>query len=465
MSDGDPGASNGNYMLFIILLVINMLLFCYESAMKNYPNPEFLEDDESKKGEQPRFTKMYAKSSKFLNTFEVVITFINMLFGGMFLNTWSRYFIQKIEVGRQQGMFLLREMELPLIEVVGITISFLLMLLLLLIFGIMIPKCIGRKFPNQFLSIFYPLIWFLMFILTPITGFVNVVSKLILRIFGIKEFEKTSGITEKGIISMVNEGQEIGVLEPSEAEMIANIFEYGDKDAHDIMINRKNIVGIDSSMKMEDVIEFVSNENYSRYPVYTDSIDNIIGILHFRDLMRFHKNRELHNKSLIEIEGLIRTVRFIPETRKIDDIFKMMQVKKDQMVIVIDEYGQTSGLVAMEDIIEEIVGEIMDEYDEEEEFVEKFSENEFVVNGQTKLEDLEEKLGILFEEEDFDTLNGYIISKLDRIPKEDEEFSFVLGQYIFNINQVKDKMIQSVLIKKIENIGVSENNYEEREGI
>ena len=388
-----------------------------------------------------------------------------MLFGGMFVNTWSYYFIQKFETLKQQGVFLFKEMELPIIEVVGIAISFLLMLLLLLIFGIMIPKCIGRKFPNHFLSIFYPLIWFLMFVLTPITAFVNLVSKWILRIFGIKEFEKTSGITEQGIISMVNEGQEIGVLEPSEAEMIANIFEYGDKDAHDIMINRKNIVGIDSAMKIEDVIEFVSSENYSRYPVYTDSIDNIVGILHFRDLVRFYKNRELHKKSVIEIEGLIRNVRFIPETRKIDDIFKMMQAKKDQMVIVIDEYGQTSGLVAMEDILEEIVGEIMDEYDEEEEIVEKFSEDEYVVNGQTKLVDLEEKLGILFEEEDFDTLNGYIISKLDRIPKEDEEFSFVLGKYIFNINEVKDKMIQSVLIKKIEDMGVSENNYEEREGI
>lgn len=465
MSDGDPSASSGSYVIFIILLVVNMLLFCYESAMENYTNPELLDDETKKNKEQPKFTKMYAKSTKFLNTFEVVITFINVLFGGMFLNAWSRYFISQFEAGKTRGLFLLKQIDLPVLEVIGVIVSVLLMLLILLIFGIMIPKIIGRKYPNQFLKTFYPIISFLMFILTPITGFVNVVTKLILRIFGIKEIEKTSEITEKGIISMVNEGQEIGVLEPSEAEMIANIFEYGDKDAHDIMINRKNIVGIDSSMKMDDAIEFIANENYSRYPVYTDSIDNIIGILHFRDLMRFHKNRELHNKSLIEIEDLIRDVRFIPETRKIDDIFKMMQVKKDQMVIVIDEYGQTSGLVAMEDILEEIVGEIMDEYDEEEELVEKFSEDEFVVNGQTKLEDLEEELGILFEEEDFDTLNGYIISRLDRIPKEDEEFSFVLGQYIFNINQVKDKMIQSVLVKKIKNMDVSENNYEESEGI
>jgi putative hemolysin len=369
--------------------------------------------------------------------------------------------VLKISIGKEQNFIILKNMGNSMIEFIAIGISFILIVLLILIVGIMIPKFIGGKFANQFLKFCYPLIWFLMVIFTPITSLVTWSSKLVLKIFGMKDFEKTSDITEKGIISMVNEGQEMGVLEPSEAEMITNIFEYGDKDANDIMIRRKNIVAIESSMKMNDAIDFIANENYSRIPVFKDTIDNIIGILHLKDLMRFYKNHELHNKSLSEIDNIIRKVQFIPETRKIDDIFKMMQLTKEQMVIVIDEYGQTSGLIAMEDILEEIVGNIMDEYDEEEELEEKYSEDEFVVSGKTRLENLEEKLNISFEEEDFDTLNGYIISKLDRIPIEDEEFSFVLGQYIFKINHVENKMIHSVLIKKIKNMDVSKNKESE----
>ncbi len=441
MSDSDGSAASGRWILFLVLLIINMVLVCYNSAMQNYDE----EDEMNKKS----LIDIRTQSFQFTNTFQLLITSINIVFGSVYLKTWVTDIGFKITFWKEEGILFFYMFDDKAIVTIANVFSFLFLVFIILIFGTIIPKFIGNKFSKEFLKVCYPITWVFMVFAMPFASLITWISKWILRIFGMKNFEKTTDVTEKGIISMVNEGQEMGVLEPSEAEMITNIFEYGDKDANDIMIRRKNIVAIEASMKMNDAIEFIANENYSRIPVFKESIDNIIGILHLKDLMRFHKNLEFHNKSLNEIDNLIRNVQFIPETRKIDDIFKMMQTTKEQMVIVIDEYGQTSGLIAMEDILEEIVGNILDEYDEEDELVENFSEDEFIVSGKTRLEDLEHKLNVEFDEEDFDTLNGYIISKLDRIPVEDEEFSFVLGQYIFKINHVENKMIHNVLIKKI----------------
>ncbi len=451
MSDSEGGAGCGGSIWLFIVLLINMFLFCYEAALEHVQFTDEVSTEEEGGKILIRLKSMVMQPSKFLHTFQLLTTGVYLFLGSTYVIEWAEYFALKMENVHQ---------------LIPYFIALLLMLFLILIFGMFIPKCFGKKYTLPILRAGYPIIWLLMFLLTPFTILIRLISDLLLIIFRMKDYEKISDITEQGILSMVNEGQEIGVLEPSEAEMISNIFEYGEKSASDIMIHRKNIIAIESDIKLSNAIDVIANENYSRIPVYTDTIDNIIGILHLKDLMRFYKNTELLNKPLHAIDGIIRDVSFIPETRKIDDIFKMMQKSKEQMVIVIDEYGQTSGIVAMEDILEEIVGDILDEYDEEEEIATEFSEHEFVVSGQTRLEDLEEKLEVQFDEEDFDTINGYIISKLDRIPNDDEEFSFVLGQYIFAIERVEDKMIHSVRIKKIDHTEeeFEENIKEERNG-
>jgi putative hemolysin len=194
------------------------------------------------------------------------------------------------------------------------------------------------------------------------------------------------------------------------------------------------------------------NEGKSRFPVYDENIDNIVGILHFRDAMRSYRFSENNNQPLGEIDGLIRDAMFIPETKNIADLFRLMQKSKTQMVIVVDEYGQTMGLIAMEDILEEIVGNIMDEYDEEEEHIEE-TENadEYIIEGVTRLEELEERFGISFGEQEFDTLNGFLISKMDRIPENDEEFSIDIDGFTFKILAVENRMIKSVLVRKLTN--------------
>ena len=257
-------------------------------------------------------------------------------------------------------------------------------------------------------------------------------------------------VTEEEIISMVNEGHEQGVLRASEAEMIHNIFEFGDKEAKDIMTHRKNLIAIDGELSYNDAVPFIIENNKSRYPVYLEDIDNIIGVLHIKDAFAFAQKNEVFRTSIKDIKGLIREVDFVPETLNIHTLFQKMQAKKSHLVIVVDEYGQTSGAVAMEDILEEIVGNIEDEHDEEEELIRQNSDGSYTMSGFASLSDVAETLQIPVNDDDFDTLNGFLVSLMEKIPNDGERnlIGRIKDGYEFSIRKVKDKMIREVLVKK-----------------
>lgn len=179
--------------------------------------------------------------------------------------------------------------------------------------------------------------------------------------------KRDDDVTGEEIKDMVNEGHEHGVLNENEAEMINNIFEFGEKQAQDVMTHRKSIAAIDSTATVQEAFDFIMNESYSRYPVIDGDIDNIMGILHIRDLLKVYVDEQKRSKQLSEIKDqVLFDAYYIPETRNISLLFKEMQSKKVHIAVVVDEYGQTAGIVTMEDILEEIVGNIQDEYDEEE---------------------------------------------------------------------------------------------------
>lgn len=260
--------------------------------------------------------------------------------------------------------------------------------------------------------------------------------------------DNSEHVTEE-IISMVNEGHEQGVFQAAEAEMITNIFEFGDKEAKDIMTNRKNILAIEQDTKLADAITQMLEAGKSRFPVYHETIDEIVGILHFRDAIVADRTDDYAEKAIGSIDGLLREAMVVPETKNIAALFKIMQRTKTQMVIVVDEYGQTKGILAMEDILEEIVGNIQDEYDEDEQYIEETeNKGEYIIDGITPLKELEERFGISFQEEEFETLNGFMISKMDKIPEENEDYSVDVGHYNFKILSVEHKMIKSVLVTK-----------------
>ena len=253
---------------------------------------------------------------------------------------------------------------------------------------------------------------------------------------------------EREILTLVQEGRERGFFAGSEGELISNVFTYSEKKAEDIMTHRKYIIGIDGNETLENALTFILKQNHCHFPVYEGDIDTVLGILHIRDAMRCYFDEKLRTKPIKELKDHLHSVSLVPEGKRIDKLFKEMKVKKSQLVVVFDEYGQTAGIIAMEDIIEQIVGNIQDEYDTEEELIKKLADGSYLVSGVTELEDLEKLLEIEFDVEDYGTINGFIVHSLDRIPSEDENCVVEYAGYKFYIISVRNNVIQSVRIEK-----------------
>ena len=232
-------------------------------------------------------------------------------------------------------------------------------------------------------------------------------------------------------------------------KLIRNVFRYMDKNARDIMTHRKNIVAIDEEESLEDALHFMLETNYSRFPIYRGSIDEIIGFMHLREAMTCYLKNNYRNVPVKELRSYIRPVDFRPEAKNLERLFKEMQAKKNNIVIVMDEYGQTSGLVTLEDILEEIVGNIMDEHDVEEELIIVLSASSYIASGMLELEKLGDLLHVTFDTEEYGTLNGFMIDKLERIPNEGEECIVVYKNYRFTVLEVNDNTIQRVKIEKL----------------
>lgn len=282
-------------------------------------------------------------------------------------------------------------------------------------------------------------------------------ARMLLKLTGGKKskgkvFEQLHGnddVTEEEIISMVHEGHEKGNILASEVEMINNIFEFDDKEVKDIMTHRKNILSLDGSLSYIDAVGLMIDAGKSRFPVYENDIDNIIGVLHIKDAFEYSQRNEVFRTSIKDIKGLIKEADFVPETVNINDLFKRMQAKKNHLAMVIDEYGQISGIVAMEDILEELVGEIEDEHDEEEDLIQINDDQSYYMDGMTDFSDVKETLNLPLEEDAFETLNGFLIAQMDKIPEEDEKPVINAYGYEFSVLSVNDNVIGQVMIKKV----------------
>lgn len=447
MDDGGPTAS---IFLFIFLILVDMIFYGFSAALRELNIKEIAEKAENESDKKAkRLYTIISEPRQHINTVQLVMTLSNVIMGGYFLNRMIKGIHKGLDVQLTQRFGITEADSIVGLQVAAVILGTIFLMYIILTFGVMIPKRIGAHYSQRWSMALINPAFYTIKLLSPITGLISLTTRGILRLLHIRIDNDSDDVTEEEIISMVNEGHEQGVLLANEAEMITNIFEYGDKEARDIMTHRNNIIAIDKEMLLKDAIEYMLEESKSRFPVYEENIDHIIGVLHFRDAMRAYKQSDMLEKPIYQIEGLYREVVFIPETKNIDALFQMMQQTKTQMVIVVDEYGQTSGLIAMEDILEEIVGNIMDEYDEDEEYIEETeNKDEYIIEGKTPLKELEEKFDISFEEEEFETLNGFLIAKMDHIPEENEEFDIDVDEYNFKILSVNNKMIQSVLVTK-----------------
>lgn len=442
MDDGNPLPSVAIFLLFILL---DAIFYGFGAAIQNVNTNDLEHQMEEGSDKARKLLHIVNRPTRFVNTIQVSTNLIGIVTGAFILE----------RLGGRLTALLDHRGELPAtwLSIISLLIVGILLIVLLISFGIVIPKRCAAQNPEKWGYAMLPIVSFFMIPLMPFTWMINGVAFLFLKLIGIDMMADSENVTEEDIMSMVNEGHEQGVLEAREAEMITNIFELDDKEASDIMTHRKNLVALDGAMTLREAVDFILKEGYnSRYPVYEKEIDDIIGILHMKDALIAAENRQSLTVPIKDIAGLLREAHFIPETRNIDSLFKEMQSQKIHMVIVVDEYGQTSGIVTMEDILEEIVGNIMDEYDVDEEFIAQSEDGSYIISGMAPLEDVAKTLDIEFDEEDYDaydTINGFLISRLDRIPQEDEQTEVEYRDYRFKILQVENKMIHTIRVQRI----------------
>ena len=446
---GAGATGGGKICIFLILLFLEIILYGFGSAIQNRREQEQEVQEKWVDKKAAKLKYLLDNPAKYMNAMQLGMVTINMLFGFFIL-----YPLWEIVFGLLNMYLGLNDIAVhtPLYVDVPVSIFVLTicMLYIVLTFGVLIPRKAASRYPDVWIRLFITPIYYYVRIVTPFTWLISVTARGVLWLFGIKGLDETADVTEEEILSMINVGHEQGVLQASEAEMITNIFEYSEKEAKDIMVNRNNMIALDCNVTLQEAATFISNEHNSRFPVYDTTIDHIVGILHLKDVMRMQMNEKMLTRPIGKIKGLLRDPLFVTETKKIDALLKTMQSEKIQMAIVIDEYGQTAGLLALEDILEEIVGNIQDEYDEEESYIQEKGQDEYIIDGMMPLQELEEQLGIELEEENFDTVNGFVISRLEHIPEEGEEFEFEYRGYLFRVLEVKDRMVQSVQASKLD---------------
>ena len=295
--------------------------------------------------------------------------------------------------------------------------------LLILIFGEITPKNMATIHAEKLSLAYARIIYGLMFILTPVVFIVNKITTGVLILFHVDPNAKTNAMTEHELRTLVNVGEKDGIIENEEKQMIYNVFDFGDSTAKDVMIPRIDMTFVDINCTYDELMAIFSEDMHTRFPVYEDNTDNVIGIINMKDLLIYPKEKPF------AIRNILREPYFTYEYKATADLMIEMRKASVNLAIVLDEYGATAGLVTLEDLLEEIVGEIRDEYDENE--VEDIKEiqpgREYAVQGSAKLDDINDALHIHLESEDYDSIGGYIIEQLDCLPKDGQSVTLESG--------------------------------------
>ena len=437
-------------MLFqIIFLIILILLNAYFAAseMAYISLNDAKIEKEAKEGNKKaqKIKKMLKNPSKFLATIQIGITLAGFLSSAFAADTFAselspilNEWIPVLGIGFWQALSII---------VITIILSF-----FTLIFGELVPKRLAMKYSEKIAYATIGIISFISILTSPFVKLLTATTNLVSKIFGVSEYEEEV-VTEEEIKMMVDQGQEKGVIKKNEKDLINNVFLLNDIDAAEIMIHRTDIFAIEINDNIYELLDEIDDYKYSRIPVYEETIDDIKGILFLKDILK-----ALSNGKKIKIKDIMREAYYVPETKPIDEVFKELQKNKMQMAIVVDEYGGTSGLLTMEDILEELVGNIFDEYDDVEVEYNKIDENTYMVEGSIPLYELKKIIGIEIPEGDYDTLSGYLIEKLGRIPEDDEKPVIEDEKLTYKVEELEDKRIKWVKICKNQEVPVNEED-------
>nr|WP_301916566.1 hemolysin family protein [uncultured Blautia sp.] len=325
---------------------------------------------------------------------------------------------------------------------------------LILIFGEITPKNYATINAEKITLRYIPIFKFLMTIMTPVIFIINLFSRGVMRLMRVDPDAASKAMTEEELRTIVDVSHEDGVIESDEKEMIYNVFDLGDATAKDIMVPRVHVTFADVESTYDELIEIFREDKFTRLPVYKDSQNNIVGIINMKDLLLYDKNEEF------VIDRFLRKPHFTYETKSISDLLVEMKDSTFNIAIVLDEYGDMAGLITLEDILEEIVGEIHDEYDEkEDELVQKISDREYIIEGSMHLDDVNDHLNTELDSEDYDSLGGFIIEHLDRLPVAGDEVITEEGIRLI-VEKLDKNRIEKVHVYLPETLHVSDHESE-----
>lgn len=393
----DSGDSTGiQIFTVIVLLCLSAFFSSAETALTTVNKMRVRTLAEAGSRQAVTLTKVIENPSKMLSTILVGNNIVNLSASSLMTTLTMQMFGSKA-VGLATGV----------------------LTLLILVFGEITPKTLSTLYSEQIALKYAKIIYILMMIFTPVIFFVNQLSLGVLLLLRIDPNKKKDPITEDELRTIVEVSHEEGVIETEEKKMINNVFDFGDSLAKDIMVPRIDMVMVEVNATYEEVIELFREEHFTRVPVYEDSNDNVIGIINMKDLILRDKDEEF------SIRNFLREPLYTYEFKKTAELMVEMRKTFNNIVIVLDEYGATAGLITLEDMLEEIVGEIRDEYDEDEEDeIQEISPGEYIVEGSMKLDDLNDYLGLNLESEDYDSIGGLVIGLLDHLPEDGEEVTY-----------------------------------------
>lgn len=417
-------------IVLFVLIFLNAFFAMTEIAFISLNDAKI--SKQAKEGEKKakQISKMLKNPSKFLATIQIGITLAGFLSSAFASDTFADKLAPVLESWLPLGIGIWK----------GISIIIITMILsyFTLVFGELVPKRLAMKNHEKIAYATIGIIRAISIITAPFVKLLTFSTNVVSKLFGVNENEEET-VTEEEIRMMVDVGEEKGTIEEEEKELINNIFEFNDKTVAEVMIHRKDVFAVDANADIYEKLDSIDEYKYSRIPVYEETIDEIVGILYIKDLLKYIT---AHTK--IEIKSIMREAYFVSEHKMINDLFKELQKNKTQMAIVLDEYGGTAGVITMEDILEELVGNIFDEYDEEELDYKKLDDNTFLINGSVSIYDLRKILNVEIEEGEYDTLSGYLTEKLGRIPEDNEKPVIETPMVTYKIEEYEDKRIKMV---------------------
>ncbi len=414
-------------IVLAILIFVNSFFAATEIAFISINDAKIEKQAKEGNKKAKQIKKMLKEPSKFLATIQIGITLAGFLSSAFAADAFADDLSPVLEKLIPLGLSVWKSISIVIITMILSYFS--------LVFGELVPKRLAMKNAEKIAFSTVRIVRAISIITAPFVKLLTASTNGISRLFGISETDEGT-VTEEEIRMMVDVGEEKGSIEEEEKELINNVFEFNDKVVSEIMIHRKDIYAIDINSDIGDILKDLDEYKYSRIPVYEDNIDNIIGLLFIKDLIA-----SVSKKEKVKISNLLREAYFVSENKQINELFKDLQRNKHQLAIVLDEYGGTAGLVTMEDIIEELVGNIFDEYDDEKKDYEKIDDNTYMINGSVSIHDLRKILNVEIPEGEYDTLSGYLIEKLGRIPLDNENPIIETDKVTYKIEEYEDKRI------------------------